>query len=166
MNRHVGERAWLDAIMRFFGHRLIYLNVLVLTLWLASCFFRGEPKQALTAIFIITTSLFFSFSVSYMSAIMWRHRRPTSELGRRRVHLLFSTLGVWKSFPSDHTIAVTVFPAALAAVNAPLFLVAYLVVSGLAVAVGRIYSGVHYPRDIIGGAALGLASVGLTILIF
>lgn len=72
-------------------------------------------------------------------------------------------MNTWKAFPSDHTITVTI-PIVLAVqFFAPVWFVAVLVIAGLMVGIGRIYVGVHYPRDIIGGAVIGAL---FTILVF
>ncbi|MFJ1596549.1 phosphatase PAP2 family protein [Streptomyces sp. NPDC088261] len=65
------------------------------------------------------------------------------------------------SFPSGHTAAAIAFattvtvvwPAAGAVCAAP----------ALAVAVGRVHSGAHYPTDIAAGTAIGLASTALVL---
>jgi membrane-associated phospholipid phosphatase len=67
------------------------------------------------------------------------------------------------SFPSSHT-AIT-----LAVVIALLpFLARPLAMAGIGYAIGvgwsRIYLGVHYPLDVLGGAGLGAVAGGLTLL--
>jgi len=68
------------------------------------------------------------------------------------------------SFPSGHTlhaVMATVVSAALLPAVAPLFLLAAVVI-----AASRVVLGVHYPSDVLAGAALGglLSSVLLAVL--
>jgi membrane-associated phospholipid phosphatase len=67
------------------------------------------------------------------------------------------------SFPSSHTaVTVAVAIALLPFLARPLAAVAI----GYAVLVGwsRVYLGVHYPLDILGGAGIGMAVAGVTLL--
>jgi undecaprenyl-diphosphatase len=65
------------------------------------------------------------------------------------------------SFPSGH--AATAFACATVLASlAPRWRVPFFVLAAL-IAVSRIYNGVHYPTDVLGGSALGVL-VGLAIL--
>jgi membrane-associated phospholipid phosphatase len=67
------------------------------------------------------------------------------------------------SFPSSHTaVAVAVIVALLPFVPRPLGIaaIAYAVLVGWS----RIYLGVHYPLDVLGGAGIGLAVGSLVLL--
>lgn len=77
------------------------------------------------------------------------------------VHLLVHC-GMGKSFPSNHAINNFAF-AAVVWHRFPSFGKAACVVAAL-VALSRVVVGVHYPFDILGGAALG-AAIGLAVSI-
>jgi len=68
------------------------------------------------------------------------------------------------SFPSGHAAtsfaAATILTFAFPRLSAPLFVLA------AAVAFSRVYDGVHYPLDILGGAALGIfVALALRLLV-
>ena len=77
------------------------------------------------------------------------------------------------SFPSGHTAAAVVLYLGLALLcssavrqvvaRAALLVVAALVPAGVAIA--RLYRGMHHPTDVMAGALLGLACLGLAVLI-
>ncbi len=58
------------------------------------------------------------------------------------------------SFPSSHTAVAVGIAIALAHLNVPIGVT--VSVMALLVAFGRIASGMHYPTDVIGGAAIGV----------
>lgn len=64
------------------------------------------------------------------------------------------------SFPSGHAASATAF-AVGASLEAPVLAVP-LGLTGAAVGFSRVYTGVHYPADVLAGAALG-ATVAITL---
>jgi undecaprenyl-diphosphatase len=86
-------------------------------------------------------------------------------VGRERPHGSHSLVHVPSdpSFPSGH--AATSFACALVLAAAAPRLAAPLFVLAAAIAFSRVYVGVHYPLDILGGAALGLALATALLLL-
>lgn len=68
------------------------------------------------------------------------------------------------SFPSGHTLHAVTF--SLVAMYYYPLLAWLLIPFTLAVAVSRLVLGLHYPTDVLAGAALGAAVAGLSFLIF
>ena len=67
------------------------------------------------------------------------------------------------SFPSGHA-ATSFAGATILSVVAPRFAPAWIVLA-CAIAFSRVYVGVHYPLDIVGGAVLGVAIALLTLAV-
>lgn len=65
----------------------------------------------------------------------------------------------WSSFPSDHAIMFFTLTVGLFTVSRPLGWIA-LVDTVFLICLPRVYLGIHYPTDILAGAAVGVA-VGL-----
>lgn len=68
------------------------------------------------------------------------------------------------SFPSGHTATAFAVASALAASRAPWYIAAPALLLAAAIAFSRMYLGVHYPSDVIAGAAVGTAVGVVTAL--
>ncbi|OGH93813.1 MAG: hypothetical protein A2538_02990 [Candidatus Magasanikbacteria bacterium RIFOXYD2_FULL_41_14] len=85
-------------------------------------------------------------------------KEPRPYLKHPEARLMFHPLSTWKSFPSDHAFAAFLFYFIGLVFGLP-NMWAFLVLA-LWVGWGRVYAGVHYPFDIVGGASLaGLMAV-------
>jgi undecaprenyl-diphosphatase len=71
------------------------------------------------------------------------------------------TMPTSHSFPSGHAATSFACATVLGAV-APRYRLAFLVLAA-AIAYSRLYNGVHYPLDVLGGVVLGVL-VGITVL--
>ncbi|PIR03510.1 MAG: hypothetical protein COV59_04940 [Candidatus Magasanikbacteria bacterium CG11_big_fil_rev_8_21_14_0_20_39_34] len=156
VNAKVGMNPKFDAIMIFITHfGIVFLTFLSLILsWftLKNLFFSY-------IFFVLIPLCLFALVLSYSIAFIFRHPRPEKEIPNVRV--LISTLGTWKSFPSDHTLFSFILAAHLLlfvqALSPVVVLISFLML-GFASLIGisRVYVGVHYPRDILGGFLLAL----------
>jgi membrane-associated phospholipid phosphatase len=68
----------------------------------------------------------------------------------------------WNSFPSDHAALYFGLAAGMLAMSRSIGALVFLYVLAF-IAMPRIYLGLHYPSDILGGAVLGIGSVGLCV---
>ncbi len=90
-------------------------------------------------------------------------REPRPHITHPESKLLFSPLMSWKSFPSDHSMSAWLL--VFSAISFQLPFIWLLVVGALWVSWGRVFVGVHYPLDIIGGATVaGVVSTLFYIL--
>lgn len=165
INARVGESPFLDRFMRFAASWLIYILILALVFW--NLIFLYPTSLVRWYSYLGTSSLAFviGIGVSALVGVLFPRRRPHDVMpgSRELLHLL--PFEYWKSFPSDHTMAafVLVFIAMAFGLQA-LAAIFFLVVAGV-IAVSRVYVGVHFPRDIVGGLFLALlVALGATPL--
>ena len=161
INKMLGTRPLLDKIMYFFGQWLI----VALALATAIFAFTFLSKEQYVIYFILAAITFLlAYGISYTIAFFFKHPRPVREFPN--VKELIIPLKTWKSFPSDHTIAATLFTifSWYATYSVPIFITMWI--AALCVMAGRVYCGVHYPRDIIGGIVVALFSTALVVFGF
>lgn len=148
INRLIGKNRWLDA----FGRAGAEWVVLASAAWYATGVFMTRdswPKIFSPLIFLAgawLVGLLFGFLVSLAV------KEPRPYISQPNLKVLFRPLSNWKSFPSDHTMSafliffiglVFQLPAAWS-----------LLPLAIWVAWGRLYAGVHYPLDILGGICM------------
>jgi undecaprenyl-diphosphatase len=144
------RRSWLDP---FFLHLTLLGDaaiILTLLLWLALVVRRAFLSEVLVTLMITAVAV-----ASFKH--LFHHRRPPALVEGLKVlgpHLKNF------SFPSGHTTTVVAIAWVLAA-RFPKATIPLLTVAAL-VAFSRIYNGVHFPVDVVGGALLGSA-VGLAM---
>jgi membrane-associated phospholipid phosphatase len=155
-NRPGWKYPWLDNVMRL----LTELGNSVVTVLVAVYLFFGINRSV--AYSFILGSLILWLIVESVKAVL-RRARPFSRLENVRV---VGTKARGKSFPSGHT-CQAFFTAAVLLNFIDGGFISYAIVYALAVLVGvtRMYMGMHYPRDVLGGAILGTVwgLVGITV---
>lgn len=91
--------------------------------------------------------------------IRFLYQRPRPFAALDQVKLLIPKDGSEPSFPSGH--AVFLFAVAFAVYLYDKKIGGILILAALLASIARIYTGIHYPSDILGGAAVAYASVYL-----
>ncbi len=132
---------------------------LVIALALVSLLiFGGRKGRLVTALLLVTVTLTDQTSSHLIKPLVER-TRPCHVLPD--VRLLVGCSGAF-SFPSSH--ATNLFGAAwlLSRFYRPLWPLFFLLAS--LVAYSRVYVGVHYPSDVLGGALLGLICASVVVL--
>lgn len=164
INKTVGKRPWLDKIMYFCGQWLIFVLAVCAALSVGFEYLRSGSYYL---IIVAALAFFITYILSYVTAMIFHHPRPIRELPH--VKELIIPIENWKSFPSDHTIAAILFTLIIFVVfdETSFETISFAISSTLAVLImsGRVYCGVHYPRDILGGIVFALVGALLTISI-
>lgn len=149
INKKVGERPSLDNFMRFCAKWLIFVLVLLAVVWVMMNFEKMEAVRYLSRAIIF---ILVGYCISVFIGLIVRRPRPKVEMPE--IKQLITPIGLWKSFPSDHTMISFSLAFLSFIYGAPLYFSIIMVLLACLIAVSRVYVGVHYPRDIVGGFIL------------
>ncbi|QMU69706.1 bifunctional phosphatase PAP2/diacylglycerol kinase family protein [Streptacidiphilus sp. P02-A3a] len=117
---------------------------------------RGARRAAMRGIGSLAMA---SMAANVVAKQLTGRRRPATDtvpMARRLLRPPITT-----SFPSGHSASAAAFAAGVT-LEAP-WLGAAAIPLAAAVAASRVYTGAHYPGDVIAGAALGTAMAALTL---
>ncbi|MGW2819227.1 phosphatase PAP2 family protein [Streptomyces sp. NPDC001415] len=148
--------SWLDRVMGFVGEYGILLGLVLVVLWCWWSVRRGEDRQSAVASVagIVWAPLAAAIAVVVNIPIRGFVERPRPFLDHKGLDVLADGKTDF-SFVSDHATLAMAIGAGLFVANRKFGLIAL----GLALLEGfcRVYMGVHYPTDVVGGFALGTA---------
>ncbi|MEV6648970.1 phosphatase PAP2 family protein [Streptomyces sp. NPDC051219] len=147
---------WFDRVMEFVGEYGILLALVLLVLW---CWWsvrrREDETQAVSSVAgLVWAPLAAGLAVLVNIPIRGFVERPRPFVGHQGLEVLASGKTDY-SFVSDHATLAMAMGVGLFVANRKFGLmgIALAVVEGFC----RVYMGVHYPTDVIGGFALGTA---------
>ncbi|GGU19779.1 phosphatase PAP2 family protein [Streptomyces violascens] len=148
--------SWLDRAMAFVGEYGILLGLVLVVLWCWWSVRRGEDRQSavVSVAGIVWAPLAAGIAVLVNIPIRGFVERPRPFLDHKGLDVLVDGKSDF-SFVSDHATLAMAIGAGLFVANRKFGLIAL----GLALLEGfcRVYMGVHYPTDVVGGFALGTA---------
>lgn len=133
-----------------FDRFMVFCSRFLLSVLFGILLFQWTIDETIN-IFVYNFGFLFAVAlgISYILAFLCRCPRPIKQLPN--IKILSRTFGTWKSFPSDHTISATfLIYAGLSTFGLGVMSFVFIL-SSILIAVGRVWVGAHYPRDIIGG---------------
>ncbi len=159
-----GEKidVWIFTVFNVWGKRSPWVDWTMLALTQIG---SGVFSILIAGIFYLSYDRIFAYEIVLGTLSLWLVveslkfliRRPRPYVMLKNIRVVGTRAG-GHSFPSGHT-SQAFFMATLFSHYFRLDLVSTLILYGLALVVGvtRMYVGMHYPRDIIGGSMLGTA---------
>ena len=151
INRLVGKNKARDFFFLYAAHWLIYILGFLVLQWgnnaLDLLSFKIFMKLVLTA-------AVFGLVGNWLLGLVWQHPRPHRELSE--VKILFNPVENWKSFPSDHSTISFIFVFIALLFHPPLWFAILLFILAILISAARVYTGVHYPRDVVAGVFFAL----------
>jgi undecaprenyl-diphosphatase len=151
INQWAGASPLIDAIMRsasFFG--VYTMLICVIALW-----WLGRPRLNTRQSCIAIALTFVGGLLLNQAILLFIHRPRPYNSGI--THVLIEPSTDW-SFPSDHATAAMTIVLGLWAFG-PRWLAAPMAVIAALVALSRVYLGIHYVGDILGGMVTAVVAV-------
>jgi undecaprenyl-diphosphatase len=167
INGLAGEIRGLDRIVVFLRDSYLAKGVPVMMVWWGLWFHRdsrvGQSRERLLAVLAVSIAAIF---VGRLSALALPFRdRPLHDAALEVIVPTGASAGTlmgWSSFPSDHAVLFFALATGIFLVNR-VFGIILFIHAAIIISIPRIYSGLHFPGDILFGALIGIV-VTLVIL--
>lgn len=165
INASIGKNRARDRFMSFSAYWLLFVFVFSIVAYGLYQWSQGNSSWLIQYLELFATAFIFAEAFSYSFAFFFRHPRPIIEFPS--IIQLRVPLETWKSFPSDHAIASFSLASVLLFVpETAWWFITFSYLCAVVISIARVYIGVHYPRDIIGGMIVASVVVWLSPFLF
>lgn len=160
LNNFVGKSRILDQSVELLAQSFLFSGILLVTLLWYRWFRDPRDKSRIRLFFGTVAAVFAGVLSRVLQHTLPFHTRP---LYNTNLKLLFpigiapGPLSRWNSFPSDHACIYFALATVIFLSNRRLGFSAFLCAA--LTSSTRIYLGIHYPSDVLGGAILGILVV-------
>jgi undecaprenyl-diphosphatase len=154
INGWAGNSQLLDDAMKIIAKDFIYLVVpLLIVLW----FLPGEDRALRQRVSLaVPAAVVLALAIGLAAGLLYSDSRPfVADPGTRQLISHSADNG----FPSDH--ALVGFSAATTLLSWRLFAGVAVMAAAALIGFARIFVGVHWPLDILGGAVIGVLAGGM-----
>ena len=161
-NQFVGKNRLLDQSIEILAESHLFSGILLMTLLWYRWFRDPRDKSRIRLFCGTVVGVLAGILSRVLQHILPFHTRP---LYNQNLKLLFpygiapGPLSRWNSFPSDHACIYFALATVVYLSNKRLGLLAYL--CAFITSSPRVYLGIHYPSDVLGGAILGILIVAV-----
>lgn len=159
------ERSWtFDSLMVLIGDTDWLKGYLILPLLWWAWFRRTTSDEDRRRVLLTLCAALSALAIARLLQLMLPYRARPVHTAQLHFTLPYSfptdSLAGWSSFPSDHAALFFSLAAGLLLIS-PVIGGLALLHAGLIVSLPRIYLGLHYPTDLLGGAILGVTTMVL-----
>lgn len=156
INGLVGKSKLLDS----FGRAGAEWVVIAMIAWYAVSDLADrlpDKRSALLPLIFLGAAWTIGWLINLLIGMSMNEPRPY--VSHPKIKLLFQPLGNWKTFPSDHSMSAFLIFFMACIFNLPGAWA--LLPMALWVVWGRVYAGLHYPLDVLGGIGVAAFAVAL-----
>lgn len=154
LNQFADRYFWLDGLVIFFAKYFEYFLLFFLLLFLV----KNAKKYLLMIVQAFSAAIFSRLVIT--NFIRWLFPRPRPFV-QNHVNLLFNYNPLELSFPSGHAAFYFAIATVVYFYNKKAGILFF--VASFLITIARVFSGIHWPSDILVGAAIGIFSGWLVV---